>query len=76
MQSSDQLSHIWIPLEMKPSYSPGSRNHVSVRPNARRIFPGLFFSIILTNQPFGKKSSVLIVIEQGALEKEGVAYTG
>ena len=36
--------------------------------------PGDRFSIVLTNPPFGKKSSISIVNEEGGLEKEHHAY--
>ena len=36
--------------------------------------PGERFSMVLTNPPFGKKSSIAIVGEDGDLEKEDVAY--
>jgi type I restriction enzyme M protein len=36
--------------------------------------PGDRFSLVLTNPPFGKKSSIAIVNEEGDLEKEETAY--
>ncbi len=36
--------------------------------------PGDRYSLILTNPPFGKKSSISIVTEDGGLEKEDQAY--
>ncbi|HUW82032.1 MAG TPA: class I SAM-dependent DNA methyltransferase [Phycisphaerae bacterium] len=36
--------------------------------------PGDRFSMVLTNPPFGKKSSISIVNEEGELEKEDQAY--
>ena len=36
--------------------------------------PGDRFSLVLTNPPFGKKSSIAIVNEEGDLEKEDTAY--
>jgi type I restriction enzyme M protein len=36
--------------------------------------PGTRFSLVLTNPPFGKKSSITIVTEEGELEKEDHAY--
>jgi type I restriction enzyme M protein len=36
--------------------------------------PGKRYSVILTNPPFGKKSSIAIVNEEGDLEKEEHAY--
>jgi type I restriction enzyme M protein len=36
--------------------------------------PGTRYSVILTNPPFGKKSSIAIVNEEGELEKEDHAY--
>jgi type I restriction enzyme M protein len=36
--------------------------------------PGERFSMVLTNPPFGKKSSISFVTEEGELEKEDVAY--
>jgi type I restriction enzyme M protein len=36
--------------------------------------PGERFSMVLTNPPFGKKSSIAIVNEEGDLEKEDTAY--
>jgi len=36
--------------------------------------PGKRYSVILTNPPFGKKSSISIVNEEGELEKEEHAY--
>ncbi len=36
--------------------------------------PGKRYSIVLTNPPFGKKSSISIVNEEGELEKEDAAY--
>ena len=36
--------------------------------------PGERFSMVLTNPPFGKKSSISIVTEEGDLEKEDIAY--
>lgn len=36
--------------------------------------PGERFSMVLTNPPFGKKSSIAIVNEEGELEKEDNAY--
>jgi type I restriction enzyme M protein len=36
--------------------------------------PGERFSMVLTNPPFGKKSSIAIVNEEGDLEKESTAY--
>ncbi|HBV95888.1 MAG: DNA methyltransferase [Peptococcaceae bacterium BICA1-7] len=36
--------------------------------------PGERFSMVLTNPPFGKKSSIAIVNEEGDLEKEDHAY--
>lgn len=38
------------------------------------IEPGGRFSLVLTNPPFGKKSSIAIVNESGELEKEDIAY--
>ena len=37
--------------------------------------PGERFSMVLTNPPFGKKSSIAIVNEEGDLEKEDHAYS-
>ena len=36
--------------------------------------PGQRFSLILANPPFGKKSSIAIVNEEGDLEKESTGY--
>ena len=36
--------------------------------------PGEHFSVVLTNPPFGKKSTIAIVTEEGELEKEDTAY--
>ena len=36
--------------------------------------PGERFGMVLTNPPFGKKSSVSFVTEEGGLEREDVAY--
>lgn len=36
--------------------------------------PGERFSMVMTNPPFGKKSSIAIVNEEGDLEKEELAY--
>jgi type I restriction enzyme M protein len=36
--------------------------------------PGERFSVVLTNPPFGKKSSISIVNEEGDLEKDDTAY--
>jgi len=36
--------------------------------------PGERFSVVITNPPFGKKSSIAIVNEEGQLEKEDTAY--
>src|SRR5204863_2970582 len=36
--------------------------------------PGERFSLVLTNPPFGKKSSIAVVNEIGDLEKEDAAY--
>ena len=36
--------------------------------------PGERFSMVLTNPPFGKKSSIAVVNDEGELEKEDVAY--
>ncbi len=36
--------------------------------------PGERFSLVMTNPPFGKKSSIAIVGEDGELEKEDIAY--
>ncbi len=36
--------------------------------------PGERFSLVLTNPPFGKKSTIAIVSEEGDLEKEDEAY--
>jgi type I restriction enzyme M protein len=36
--------------------------------------PGERFSMVLTNPPFGKKSSISFVTEEGDLEKEDIAY--
>ena len=36
--------------------------------------PGERFDMVLTNPPFGKKSSVSFVTEEGGLEREDVAY--
>ena len=36
--------------------------------------PGERYSMVLTNPPFGKKSSVSFVTEEGGLEKEDIAY--
>src|SRR3970282_2532873 len=36
--------------------------------------PGERYSMVLTNPPFGKKSSISIVNEEGDLEKEDTAY--
>lgn len=36
--------------------------------------PGERFSMVLTNPPFGRKSSVSFVTEEGAFEKEDVSY--
>ncbi len=36
--------------------------------------PGQRFSMVLTNPPFGKKSSIAIVTGEGELEKEDIAY--
>ena len=37
--------------------------------------PGERFSMVLTNPPFGKKSSIAIVTEEGDLEKEDHSYS-
>ena len=36
--------------------------------------PGDRFSMVMTNPPFGKKSSIAVVNEEGELEKEDTAY--
>jgi type I restriction enzyme M protein len=36
--------------------------------------PGLRFDIVLTNPPFGKKSSVTVVNEKGESDKERLIY--
>src|SRR5262249_9925516 len=36
--------------------------------------PGERFTLVLTNPPFGKKSSITIVGEDGDIEKEDTAY--
>lgn len=36
--------------------------------------PGEHFSLVMTNPPFGKKSSIAVVSETGDLEKEDIAY--
>jgi len=36
--------------------------------------PGERYSVVITNPPFGKKSSIAIVNEEGDLEKEDTAY--
>ncbi len=36
--------------------------------------PGERFSMVLTNPPFGKKSSISVVTEEGELEKDDTAY--
>jgi len=36
--------------------------------------PGERFSMVLTNPPFGKKSSISIVTEEGEMEKEDTSY--
>jgi len=36
--------------------------------------PGETFSVVMTNPPFGKKSSIAVVNEAGDLEKEDTAY--
>jgi type I restriction enzyme M protein len=36
--------------------------------------PGERFSMCLTNPPFGKKSSISVVTEEGELEKDDTAY--
>jgi type I restriction enzyme M protein len=36
--------------------------------------PGERYSVVLTNPPFGKKSSIAIVTEEGDLEKEDTSY--
>jgi type I restriction enzyme M protein len=36
--------------------------------------PGERFSLVMTNPPFGKKSSIAIVNEEGDLDKEDLAY--
>ncbi len=36
--------------------------------------PGQHFSMVLTNPPFGKKSSIAIVNEEGAREKDDTSY--
>jgi len=36
--------------------------------------PGQRYSVVLTNPPFGKKSSIAIVNEEGSLEKEDASY--
>ena len=38
--------------------------------------PGERFSVVLTNPPFGKKSSIAIVNEEGDLEKEDTPTSG
>jgi type I restriction enzyme M protein len=42
--------------------------------DALRSDPGERFSLVLTNPPFGKKSSIAIVGEVGDIEKEDTAY--
>jgi type I restriction enzyme M protein len=36
--------------------------------------PGELFSVVMTNPPFGKKSTIAVVNEAGELEKEDTAY--
>jgi type I restriction enzyme M protein len=36
--------------------------------------PSETYSLVMTNPPFGKKSSITIVTEEGELEKEDTAY--
>jgi len=36
--------------------------------------PSTHYSLVMTNPPFGKKSSITIVTEEGELEKEDTAY--
>ncbi len=42
--------------------------------DALAAVPGERFSLVMTNPPFGKKSSIAIVGEDGDLEKEDIAY--
>ena len=36
--------------------------------------PGERFSVVITNPPFGKKSTIAVVTERGELEKEDAVY--
>jgi type I restriction enzyme M protein len=47
---------------------------VSSGVDALAAAPGERFSLVMTNPPFGKKSSIAIVTEEGELEKEDIAY--
>lgn len=38
------------------------------------VDPGERFSVILTNPPFGKKSTIAVITEEGELEKEETVY--
>lgn len=42
--------------------------------DALRNHPGEWFDMVLTNPPFGKKSSITIVNEEGETEKESLTY--
>ena len=42
--------------------------------DALKADPGERFSLILSNPPFGRKSSIAIVSEEGDIEKEDMAY--
>jgi type I restriction enzyme M protein len=52
----------------------GDRSPITSGIDSLASDPGERFSMVLTNPPFGKKSSIAIVTEEGDLEKEDVAY--
>jgi len=54
-------------MDADPSPVSSGTDSLAQDPNER-------FSMILTNPPFGKKSSVSFVTEEGGLEKEDVSY--
>lgn len=42
--------------------------------DALRGHPGVFFDMVLTNPPFGKKSSITIINQEGEAEKDTLTY--
>ena len=64
-----------VSLPSRSAFSRFNRIHSSRAASALRNEPSDHYEVVLTNPPFGKKSSITVVNEEGETDKQSVSYS-